>query len=74
MVRKTGEDSHNKFGKGQAWGYLRVSADKEDVNNQRLAILKTAQDHALGPVNSSRRSSSTAKARPGDGSARSSKA
>jgi len=51
MVRKKiGKLSHGKAGKGRAWAYLRVPTDEQDVNNQRLEILKVAQDHGLGAV------------------------
>jgi DNA invertase Pin-like site-specific DNA recombinase len=36
--------------KGRAWAYLRVSTDGQDNNNQRLEILRVAQERGLGAV------------------------
>jgi DNA invertase Pin-like site-specific DNA recombinase len=35
---------------GKTWAYLRVSTDKQDVANQRLEILKLANERKAGPV------------------------
>jgi DNA invertase Pin-like site-specific DNA recombinase len=50
MVRKGVKGGQEKVENGRAWAYLRVSTDEQDVNNQRLEILKVAQDHNLGAV------------------------
>jgi DNA invertase Pin-like site-specific DNA recombinase len=39
-----------KEGTGQAWAYLRVSTDGQDVDNQKLEILKVAEEKGLGAV------------------------
>jgi DNA invertase Pin-like site-specific DNA recombinase len=35
---------------GRTWAYLRVSTDKQDVENQRLEILKLANERGVAPV------------------------
>lgn len=36
--------------KGQAWAYLRVSTDRQDVDNQKLEILRVSDEKGLGAV------------------------
>jgi DNA invertase Pin-like site-specific DNA recombinase len=40
----------NQIAAARTWAYLRVSTDKQDVANQRLEILKLANDRKAGSV------------------------
>jgi DNA invertase Pin-like site-specific DNA recombinase len=48
MASKTGKKEPSE--KGQAWAYLRVSTDGQDNDNQKLEILRLAEERKLGAI------------------------
>ncbi|OPY17024.1 MAG: putative DNA-invertase from lambdoid prophage Rac [Syntrophus sp. PtaB.Bin075] len=43
-------EEKSEYGKGKAWAYLRVSTDRQDTDNQKLEILRVAEEKDLGAV------------------------